>query len=102
MLASNLKERMRQKQLTIGPLITFDFWPGHLEIFKAEGMPGRGNRQAWKSDPGNMQSSGWNRAFTFSSMGNPPSWCEPSHAESLRRCKNWTHRFDKRRKGLHE
>jgi 2-keto-3-deoxy-L-rhamnonate aldolase RhmA len=37
-LASSLKERMRQKQLTIGPLMTFDFWPGHLEIFKAEGM----------------------------------------------------------------
>jgi 2-keto-3-deoxy-L-rhamnonate aldolase RhmA len=37
-LASALKERMRQKQLTIGPLMTFDFWAGHLEIFKAEGM----------------------------------------------------------------
>lgn len=38
MLASALKERIRQKQLTIGPIITFDFWAGHLENFKAEGM----------------------------------------------------------------
>ena len=38
MLASTLKERLRARQLTLGPLLTFDFWPGYLEIFKAEGM----------------------------------------------------------------
>ena len=38
MFASNLKTRVREKQLTLGPLMTFDFWPGYLEIFKAEGM----------------------------------------------------------------
>lgn len=38
MLASSLKTRLRQKQLTMGPIMTFDFWPGYLEIFKAEGM----------------------------------------------------------------
>ncbi|MEW5979938.1 MAG: aldolase/citrate lyase family protein [Acidobacteriota bacterium] len=38
MLASHLKERVRHKQLTLGPMLTFDFWPGYLEIFKAEGM----------------------------------------------------------------
>lgn len=38
MLASGLKERMRSGRLIVGPLMTFDFWPGYLEIFKAEGM----------------------------------------------------------------
>jgi len=38
LLASTLKQRLRSKQLTIGPMLTFDFWPGYLEIFKAEGM----------------------------------------------------------------
>jgi 4-hydroxy-2-oxoheptanedioate aldolase len=38
LLASTLKERLRSKLLTMGPLLTFDFWPGYLEIFKAEGM----------------------------------------------------------------
>ncbi|HZT30179.1 MAG TPA: aldolase/citrate lyase family protein [Bryobacteraceae bacterium] len=38
MLASTLKERLRSRQLTMGPLLSFDFWPGYLEIFKAEGM----------------------------------------------------------------
>jgi 2-keto-3-deoxy-L-rhamnonate aldolase RhmA len=38
MLASTLKQRLAAKQLTLGPLLTFDFWPGYLEIFKAEGM----------------------------------------------------------------
>jgi 2-keto-3-deoxy-L-rhamnonate aldolase RhmA len=37
-LAASLKERLRSKLLTIGPLLSFDFWPGYLEIFKAEGM----------------------------------------------------------------
>ena len=38
MLAAALKERVRSKQLTYGPMLTFAFWPGYLEIFKSEGM----------------------------------------------------------------
>jgi 4-hydroxy-2-oxoheptanedioate aldolase len=38
MLASSLKARLRQRQLTAGPSMTFDFWPGHLEMLKSEGM----------------------------------------------------------------
>lgn len=38
MLASVLKERVRSGQLTYGPMLTHDFWPGYLEVFKAEGM----------------------------------------------------------------
>lgn len=38
MLSSTLKQRLSAKLLTMGPLLTFDFWPGYLEIFKAEGM----------------------------------------------------------------
>jgi 2,4-dihydroxyhept-2-ene-1,7-dioic acid aldolase len=38
MLASSLKAKLRQKRLTLGSLLTMDFWPGYLEIFKSEGM----------------------------------------------------------------
>lgn len=38
MFASTLKERVRQRELTIGVLISFDFWAGHIEHFKAEGL----------------------------------------------------------------
>lgn len=38
MYASRLKQRVRDRELTIGVLLSFDFWPGHLEIFKAEGL----------------------------------------------------------------
>jgi 2-keto-3-deoxy-L-rhamnonate aldolase RhmA len=38
MLAAALKKRVRDGQLTYGPMLTYDFWPGHLEVFKAEGM----------------------------------------------------------------
>ena len=38
MLASSLKAKVRQKQMTLGSLMTLDFWPGYLEIFKSEGM----------------------------------------------------------------
>src|SRR5712671_1644430 len=38
MLASSLKERVRSGKLTYGPMLTYDFWPGYLEVFKAEGM----------------------------------------------------------------
>jgi 2-keto-3-deoxy-L-rhamnonate aldolase RhmA len=38
MLASSLKGRVRRRQLTLGPMMTFDFWPGYLEIFKSAGM----------------------------------------------------------------
>lgn len=38
LLASSLKSRVRNRELTLGPLMTFDFWPGYLEILKAAGM----------------------------------------------------------------
>src|ERR1700730_4870784 len=38
LLASSLKSRVRNRELTLGPLMTFDFWPGYLEIFKGAGM----------------------------------------------------------------
>jgi 2-keto-3-deoxy-L-rhamnonate aldolase RhmA len=38
MLASLLKEKVRQNRLTLGPMLTLDCWPGYLEIFKSEGM----------------------------------------------------------------
>jgi 2-keto-3-deoxy-L-rhamnonate aldolase RhmA len=37
-LAANLKQQVRSGRLTLGPMMTFDFWPGYLEIFKAAGM----------------------------------------------------------------
>jgi 4-hydroxy-2-oxoheptanedioate aldolase len=38
MLASSLKTRVQSGQLTLGPMMTFNFWPGYLEIFKTAGM----------------------------------------------------------------
>lgn len=38
MLASELKSRLQNNQLTLGVILTFDFWPGYLEVFKAEGL----------------------------------------------------------------
>lgn len=38
MLASTLKARLKSKEMTLGPIMTFDHWPGYLEIFKATGM----------------------------------------------------------------
>lgn len=38
MFATQLKNRVRSRELTVGVLISFDFWPGHLEIFKEEGI----------------------------------------------------------------
>jgi len=38
MLASSLKAKVRQNQMTLGSLLTMDFWPGYLEIFKSEGV----------------------------------------------------------------
>lgn len=38
MFATELKKRLQRNELTLGPLMTFDFWPGYLEIFKSEGM----------------------------------------------------------------
>ena len=35
MLASSLKERVRSGKLTYGPMLTYDFWPRYLEVFKA-------------------------------------------------------------------
>jgi 2-keto-3-deoxy-L-rhamnonate aldolase RhmA len=33
-----LKNRLRAGELTIGPMMTYDFWPGYAEVFKAEGF----------------------------------------------------------------
>ena len=38
MLCGRLKEKMRRGQKTVGVLMTFDFWPGHLEICKKQGV----------------------------------------------------------------
>ena len=38
MLASKLKQRVRDRECTIGPLLTNDFWAGYLEIFRDTGM----------------------------------------------------------------
>jgi len=38
MLASRLKEKLKTPQPTIGPMMTFDFWAGYLEIYKKAGM----------------------------------------------------------------
>jgi len=38
MFASSLKAKVRQNQVTLGSLLTVDFWPGYLEIFKSEGL----------------------------------------------------------------
>jgi hypothetical protein len=38
LLASALKQRVRNREFTIGPLISFDFWAGYLEIFQKSGM----------------------------------------------------------------
>ncbi len=38
MFATQLKQRLRERKLTTGVLLSFDFWPGHIENFKAEGL----------------------------------------------------------------
>ncbi len=38
MFATRLKERVSEGKLAVGVLLSFDFWPGHLENFKAEGL----------------------------------------------------------------
>ncbi|HLY59620.1 MAG TPA: aldolase/citrate lyase family protein [Terriglobia bacterium] len=38
MLARNLKDKLKRKELTLGPTMTFDFWAGYLEIYKRAGM----------------------------------------------------------------
>jgi 2-keto-3-deoxy-L-rhamnonate aldolase RhmA len=38
LLAQKLKQRLRDRLPTMGVLLSFDFWPGHLEMFKAEGL----------------------------------------------------------------
>ena len=42
-MASGLKARLHEEKLTIGVFMTCDFWPGYLEVFKAEGM-----RRSWR------------------------------------------------------
>jgi 2-keto-3-deoxy-L-rhamnonate aldolase RhmA len=38
MLASDLKQRLRQGEPALGTMMTFDFWPGYLEAFKKMGL----------------------------------------------------------------
>ena len=38
MLAASLKERLRNKQIAVGPTITNHAWPGYIEVFKKAGM----------------------------------------------------------------
>jgi 4-hydroxy-2-oxoheptanedioate aldolase len=38
MYASELKAKMRRRELTVGTWLIFDFWPGYLEIYKKAGM----------------------------------------------------------------
>jgi len=38
MLAGSLKEKLRQGRETVGLLMSFDFWPGYLEICKKQGV----------------------------------------------------------------
>lgn len=38
MLASTLKAKLAARELTIGTWMTFDFWPGYLEIYKRAGL----------------------------------------------------------------
>jgi 2-keto-3-deoxy-L-rhamnonate aldolase RhmA len=38
LLASSLKACVRDRQLTLGSFMTFDFWPGYLQILKVAGM----------------------------------------------------------------
>lgn len=38
MLANNLKAKMKRQELTVGTWMTFSFWPGYLEIYKAAGL----------------------------------------------------------------
>jgi len=38
MLAGELKKKLRQGDITLGAWMTFDFWPGWLEIYKQVGL----------------------------------------------------------------
>ena len=38
MLSSSLKEKLRNNQEVIGVMMTFDFWPGYLEICQKQGV----------------------------------------------------------------
>ena len=38
MLASTMKTKLRKGELTLGTWMTFDFWPGYLEIYKRAGL----------------------------------------------------------------
>lgn len=38
MLGASLKQRLKNRELTVGPIMTHDFWPGYLETFKQRGM----------------------------------------------------------------
>jgi len=37
-LAASLKHRLARREFTIGPLISYDFWTGYLEIFQQAGL----------------------------------------------------------------
>lgn len=38
MFASKLKQRLNEGKLSVGVLLSFDFWPGHIELFKSAGI----------------------------------------------------------------
>jgi 4-hydroxy-2-oxoheptanedioate aldolase len=38
MLASELKKKLRRADTTLGTWMTFDFWPGYLEVYKQAGL----------------------------------------------------------------
>jgi hypothetical protein len=38
MLAGSLKDKLKRRELALGPTMTFDFWTGYLEIYKKVGM----------------------------------------------------------------
>ena len=38
MLATHLKQRVAARELTVGVLLSFDFWAGYLEMFKEDGI----------------------------------------------------------------
>jgi 2-keto-3-deoxy-L-rhamnonate aldolase RhmA len=38
MLANQLKKKLRHGEQAIGTWMTFDFWPGYLEIYKRAGL----------------------------------------------------------------
>jgi len=38
MLAGKLKDKLRRREFAVGPLMTMDFWPGYVEVYKKAGV----------------------------------------------------------------